>query len=117
MTGLLPGGTVLVVEDDPFVRAMAKDMFSDFGCEVLDAYNAVDALALIAEHPEIKLAFIDVRMPGEMNGVALATVLHQTHPTLKVVLTSGYRPDGVDAFEFLPKPWRAGQIADLLQQA
>jgi CheY-like chemotaxis protein len=117
MSGLLPSGTVLVVEDDSFVRAMTRDVFSDLGCEVLDAYNAIDALAIAVQHPEIKLAFVDVRMPGEMDGVALAAVLHQTHPTLKVVLTSGHGRPGVEGFDFLPKPWHAKQIVDLLRTA
>lgn len=112
----LRGSTVLVVDDDPLVRAMARDMFSGLGCTVLDAYNGTDALAMVWKHPEISLVFSDIRMPGDINGVTLAKLLHQIKPSLRVVLTSGTPPNGIGAFTFLPKPWAENQLAGLLDQ-
>ena len=94
---------------------MARDIFENLGCQVLDAYNAAQALDIVAKHSEIRLVFADVRMPGEMNGVALARVLRASHPSLRVVLTSGSQPDGLSGVEYLPKPWNARQLQALLQ--
>jgi CheY-like chemotaxis protein len=104
---------VLVVDDNPGVRAMAVDMFEALGFTVLDSYNGDHALRLLAERPDIRLLFADVRMPG-MNGVELAERAHQLRPDIKIVLTSGY-VDGapVDDFPFLPKPYRVADLAAL----
>jgi CheY-like chemotaxis protein len=110
-----PAGTVLVVEDDPMVREMAREMFADLGCRVLDTYNASLALQMIRRHPDIRLVFADVRMPGAMNGVDLAKAVRAVHPSLRVVLTSGIQPDDLDGIEFLPKPWNPREIRTLLQ--
>src|SRR3712207_594960 len=54
---------VLVVEDDPLVRASMVSMFEEIGFVVFDTYNGSDALRLLSERPEIGLLFADVRMP------------------------------------------------------
>ena len=58
------GPAVLVVEDVPQIRATAVQMFQELGCEVFDAYNGYDALKILEAHPEIKVLFADVCMPG-----------------------------------------------------
>ena len=102
---------MLVVEDLPQVRATAVQIFEDIGCEVFDAYNGSQALHLLELHPEIKVLFTDVRMPG-MNGHELAQAARRLRPDLKVVLTSGYV--GKDAVQsgtaFVPKPWQAADL-------
>jgi CheY-like chemotaxis protein len=110
-----PAGTVLVVEDDPIVRAFAVELFHDLGWRVVDAYNAANALKALEGDPAIDLMFIDVRMPGELNGLELAKQVRAVRPGLKIILTSGDR-HGTEAFDFLPKPWNVRVLRDLLDR-
>ena len=105
-------GAVLVVEDIPQVRAMAVSIMEGLGCTVFDTYNGQHALALLEAHPEIQVLFADVRMPG-MSGTELAEAAQRLRPDLRVVLTSGYvsRQDAPADIPFVPKPWRAQDLA------
>jgi len=107
--------TVLVVDDEPAVRAMAVDMLRALGLEVLDAYNGQDALRLLSRHPEIRLLFTDVRMPG-MTGVELAEAARRLRPDLKVIVTSAYVGEDVvrSSDLFVPKPFRLEQLAAVI---
>lgn len=110
--------TVLIVEDDPIVRAYAMEMFHSLGWRVLETYNAELALKLLDSHAgAIDLVFTDVRMPGEMNGLGLAQLLQRLHPTLQVILSSGYDGDAEHGFAFLPKPWSPRVLKRLLGRA
>src|SRR5919112_567810 len=104
---------VLVAEDLPQVRATAAGLMEDLGCHVFDAYNGHQALKLLQAHPEIEVLFADVRMPG-MSGTELAEAAQRLRPDLRIVLTSGYvGPKDVPAdILFVPKPWRAQDIAE-----
>jgi CheY-like chemotaxis protein len=103
---------MLVVEDNPMSRATAVEIFEDLGFTVFDAYNGHHALALLEARPEIRLLFIDVRMPG-MSGPELAEAVRRRRPDIRVVLTSGYvgEEDVPKGFTFVPKPWRMDQVA------
>jgi len=109
---------VLVVDDNPMVRANAVNLFEDLGFSVFDTYDGTEALRLIKAHPEIGLLFLDVRMPG-MSGPELAEAAQRVRPTLKIVFTSGY----VDAravpreAPFVPKPWRVDQVNEAIRAA
>jgi CheY-like chemotaxis protein len=103
--------TVLVVEDDPLVRATAVDLFEGLGLRTCDAYNGDDALDLLASRPDIRLVFADVRMPG-MDGPALARRIAAARPDVKIVLTSGYvGEEQAQGFRFVPKPLRMEDVA------
>ena len=104
---------VLVVEDIPQVREAAVQLIEELGCTVFDAYNGDQALRILRAHDEIRVLFADVRMPG-MSGVELAKTAQRLRPDLHIVLTSGYvGPDDVpEDVVFVPKPWRAAEIAE-----
>ena len=104
---------VLVVEDVPQVRATAVRIMKDLGCTVFDAYNGHQALKLLHAHPEIEVLFADVRMPG-MSGTELAEAAQRLRPDLRIVLTSGYvgQKDVPTDIRFVPKPWRAQDLAE-----
>jgi CheY-like chemotaxis protein len=106
---------VLVVEDVPQARATAVSIMEDLGCAVFDAYNGHQALKLLQAHPEIEVLFSDVRMPG-MSGTELAEAAQRLRPDLRIVLTSGYvsLKDVPAHIPFVPKPWRADAIADVV---
>jgi len=85
--------TILVVEDDPWVRVLTRDVLAGDGYRVLEAVDGPDALRVAAEHPgPIHLLLTDVMMPG-MNGCELAAGLGPLLPGIKVMFMSAYDRD------------------------
>lgn len=116
---LLPARTVLIVEDEIFVRIIAADMLSDCGFQVLEAGNATEALALIADHDDIAVLFTDVNMPGTMDGLELARHINDIRPEIRIVVTSGRqwlsRSDLPNDGMFLPKPYRGLDLTAMIE--
>ena len=82
---------VLVVEDEPFLRLMGVDLLEEAGFDVLQACNADEALRLLETHPEVRVVFSDVEMPGSLDGLGLARRICQRWPEIGIVLTSGHQ--------------------------
>ena len=117
--------TILVTEDDEDVRAYTQSILRELGYEVLEAPNGTAALELLARHPEIRLLFTDVGLPGGMNGRQLAEAARQQHPRLKVLFTTGYARNAImhdgrvdPGVELITKPFTyaalAGKLRDIL---
>ncbi len=117
----MPGGceTILVVEDEVAVRAVARLALRRLGYTVLEADNAPAALRLWTElGGRVDLLFTDIVMPGGMSGHELAARLQLLKPDLKVLFCSGYTRE-VEQFEpgdgrnasFLAKPYKAAELA------
>jgi CheY-like chemotaxis protein len=90
-----PGGseTVLLVEDDDAVRALAGEILTQQGYTVLEAKNGPEALRLCQGYSgPLDLLATDVVMP-RMSGLRLADRLRAVRPQVKVLFISGY-PDG-----------------------
>jgi CheY-like chemotaxis protein len=91
--------TVLVVEDEPAVRALASRTLSSLGYRVFEAATGAEALGIARRHSgEIAVLVSDVVMPG-MNGPAVAEGVAADCPDVRVVFMSGYAdeaaaPDG-----------------------
>jgi CheY-like chemotaxis protein len=103
--------TLLIAEDDVFIRAMIAEFLRDSGFDVVEAGNADEAIGVLESGAEIDLLFSDVKMPGSMDGCGLAEHVRRNWPGTKVILTSGYsasllkaRGSILDAV--LPKPYR-----------
>lgn len=115
----LPGGneTILVVEDDARVRRVAVARLEDMAYRVLQAETAVEALAVLAAHPEVALLFTDIVMPGGMSGDELAREARKLRPGLKIIMTSGFAEPSVAVRElaaeasWLKKPYSAMELA------
>jgi PAS domain S-box-containing protein len=86
--------TILVVEDEPAVRATTTRALEQHGYRVLQAYNGDDAQRIVERNQNIALVLTDVVMP-QMNGPELAAHLAKTHPQLPVLFMSGYADDSV----------------------
>ncbi len=103
--------TLLVAEDDVFIRAMIADFLRDVGYDVVEASNADEAVAVFESGTPVDLLFSDVKMPGSMDGVELARRVKSRWPDTHVLLTSGYSSGLSNAREqslehVLPKPYR-----------
>ena len=110
---------ILIVEDEVLIRLLAADELRARGFGVLEASNADEAIAVLQSGVPIDLVFTDVRMPGSMDGVALAKFIHATCPGLKVIVASGARPGPPEPDDtFIRKPYDpdmvVSRINDLL---
>jgi len=115
-----PGGseTVLVVEDDPAVKAIIRQALERLGYRVLVSFDAAEALTAAETLVErLPLLVSDIRLPGR-GGPELAAQLRVKHPGLRVLYVSGYAGDemiqrgllGTDE-AFLAKPFSADDLA------
>src|SRR5439155_12860008 len=119
--GRVPEGAlrILVVDDEPDVRAIVRDLLELEGHEVTIAANAEEALAYAGEPPDLLLT--DVVMPG-MRGTELARRFGERHPGVGVVLMSSH-VDDEDVSEhlafgtFLGKPFSGDQLLAALAAA
>jgi PAS domain S-box-containing protein len=86
--------TILVVDDEPMVRALARRVLEMYGYSVREAESGESALQEMLADPEgrIALAVVDVVMPG-MNGQKLGERLREVRPRLPLVYMSGYTGD------------------------
>ncbi len=83
--------TILVVEDNPDVRAVAVRQLTELGYKVVEAASGKAALDILkADAHQIDLLFTDIVMPGGMTGDILASEARMTRPGLKVLFTSGF---------------------------
>jgi two-component system, cell cycle sensor histidine kinase and response regulator CckA len=98
--------TILLVEDEAFVREVTGEVLRSAGYEVLTARNATEAAGVYAgRRGGVELLLSDVVLPGE-NGRALAGRLRRENPELKVLLVTGYAEQmGLREEEFLAKPF------------
>jgi PAS domain S-box-containing protein len=116
--------TILVAEDDPFVRSSVILRIESLGYSVVAAVNGNDALLKLRAHPEIDMLFTDIVMPGGMNGWELADQARQIRPGLPVVYSSGYALEMLAQQGLAPaqsiilvKPYRKVELAERLREA
>jgi PAS domain S-box-containing protein len=116
------GETILAVEDRTDLRRVVARQLRELGYRVIEAGNAVAALAIL-ETEAIDLLFTDIVMPGPLNGIDLARRTAENWPAVKIVLTSGYseikwNPTQVSAnVRLLAKPYSADDLATMLRAA
>jgi CheY-like chemotaxis protein len=110
--------TILVVEDDPNVRATAVDMLTQLGYRVLKAVDAQSALSVLESGVHVDLLFSDVVMPGPMRSVELARRAKEMLPALEVLFTSGYTENAIvhggrldPGVALISKPYRRDALA------
>ncbi len=98
-----PGSaTVLVVEDDESLRELTTEILQEIGYVVLVATNGRQALKICQESGQrIDLLISDMVMP-EMDGLQLAEKVAGSHPSMKILLMSGYTEHAVMRQRALP---------------
>ncbi len=108
--------TILVVDDEPDVRAFVRELLTVNGYTVLDTGDPFEARRLVETQP-VHLLLTDVVMPI-MNGLDLAKRVEAASPTTKVVLMSGFDTAAVKASgrPLVPKPFRSGDLLKTIRQ-
>ena len=111
--------TILVVDDEPAIRNLARAVLESHGYTVLEANNGKEGLRLVRESKgrPVRLVFTDVIMPL-MGGKAMAELLKMTNPDIAILFTSGYSDDAITKYgvleagvEFLAKPYTPMTLA------
>ena len=116
----LTGTRVLLVEDDPGVRAIAEGVLLDFGCAVVTALDGVNALTILERETSFDLLMTDIIMPGGVSGVDLAHAASARDPAMPILLTTGYAGEKLAMapadlpWPLLRKPFRVEQLAEAL---
>lgn len=94
------GQTVLVVEDDPSVRLLVRDVLEDLRYVTLEAGDAAEAIPILQSGRPIDLMVSDVGLPG-MNGRQLAEVAREHRPHLPILFVTGYAENAAVRAGFL----------------
>lgn len=118
--------TLLVVDDDAFMREVLVDALEGEPWRILSAGSAEEALALLARHP-VQVVLSDQSMPG-MQGTELMARVSRDYPhTVRLILSGLSGPSELEAIEracaagqadrHLVKPWAAGALREDLRAA
>jgi signal transduction histidine kinase/PAS domain-containing protein len=121
----LQGETVLVVDDEPAIRALVSDVLGDLGYCPLEAKDGASGLGILNSDARIDLLVTDVGLPGGMNGRQMADAARVQRPDLKVLFITGYAENAVlshghldPGMHVLTKPFSlddlAARIRDLI---
>jgi two-component system, response regulator PdtaR len=111
---------VLIVEDEFLVRMDAVDSIERAGFMVYEAGNADEAIRTLEAHPNIRVVFTDINMPGSMDGLKLAHYVRRRWPPIKLIITSGHPlpadedfPEGAGYFG---KPYQLEKVARSIRE-
>lgn len=113
-------GSILVVDDDPLLRMLAADTFTDVGYTVFEADSGSAALQLLKSGADVSAVFTDIQMPGDPDGLKLARLLRTMCPTCAILVTSGQvtpaPEDLASGARFVPKPYRPRELLALVAE-
>ena len=108
---------ILVVDDEEIVRNFSIEALGELGYAVVSAAGAAEAMAIIAERPDIDLLFTDIVMP-DVNGRRLVDMVRPLRPDLPVLYTTGYTRNAIvhngilDAgVDLIGKPFTLDELA------
>jgi two-component system, response regulator PdtaR len=111
---------ILVVDDDPLVRAVTVDALEDEGFKVLETPTADDAARARESRSGIGVVFTDVILPGALNGFDLARLVQKRHPHIPVLVSSEALPDRFSGeapgARFVPKPWSMAEVMQIIRR-
>ena len=115
-------GTILLVEDEAMVRAVAERALTRHGYTVLTAENGEAALEILAREEQVDLMISDVVMPT-MDGPTTVREARKTRPDLPILFISGYAEEqlrksiDLEKVAFLAKPFSVQKLAEAAREA
>ena len=111
--------TILVVEDDVLIRLSMADELMGAGFRVIQAATADEALKILNSSFEPDVVLTDIRMPGSLDGLALATRVRAQWPHLKIIVISSELPTDLPtavADAFYAKPFNLSIVLTCIAQ-
>jgi CheY-like chemotaxis protein len=118
-----PPETILFVEDEPLIRMEMAEFLRQSSYRVSETANAAEAMAALNSKLAIDLVFLDIMMPGDMDGIELAQWIRTNRPGVEVILTSGDAHSKERAARapelgsFIDKPYTGRALLELVKQA
>jgi CheY-like chemotaxis protein len=111
---------IIVVDDEPIIRSLARRILQRAGYEVLEAENGYQCLRIFEENrPDVVMVVLDQRMDG-LTGLETLERLRQMEPELPCILSSGQAtgPDDIPSslnnnISLLQKPYRADALSQM----
>ncbi|RJP61239.1 MAG: response regulator [Candidatus Auribacter fodinae] len=92
-------GKILIMDDDPMVRATISDMVAHLGYQVTDVKDGIEAIEIYRDSVErndfFDVVIMDLTIPGGMGGKEAVTKLLQINPDANCIVSSGYSNDPV----------------------
>jgi len=118
----LPGGLILVVEDDPLILEFLCEILQEEGFAVEPQISADAASIYLEEHSnKVSLLLTDITMPGKLNGADLANQFGDRYPDKPIMIMSGFETPETSGVRhevsFIKKPWALGQLLDCVEGA
>jgi CheY-like chemotaxis protein len=115
---------VLIVDDDPLMRGLLRERVRRAGYRALEADGPATGIAELERDPDIALVLSDIRMPASSDGIGFVRAVRRRWPDLPLAAVTGYPGDLDDLHGtpecpvlILPKPFRVGQIDEVLRLA
>lgn len=106
---------ILIVDDEPLIRAMLQDELLDAGHEVAEAASGDEAVSILG-NAAFDLVVTDIRMPGAIDGWGLGELATRANPDVRLIYITGYcdtvkdlRPNE----RFLAKPFLVPELVAL----
>jgi CheY-like chemotaxis protein len=115
---------ILVVDDDQLIRDVMQRRLTSLGHRAIAAASSAEALEALASGAHIDLLLTDIRMPGGLQGPALAREARRLLPQIKVLFVSGAPDDdtllqggaGKNSWHLLLKPFTKAELADKIRE-
>src|ERR1700750_479499 len=103
---------VLIVDDEPLVRETLAEMLSGTSLVIFEAADSREAVEIWRKRAyQVAILITDVRMPGEMDGLDLASLVQRSWPWIRLIVMSGLYETGPDRLprnaRYLAKPWQS----------
>jgi two-component system, NtrC family, nitrogen regulation response regulator NtrX len=115
-------GNILIIDDEPEIRAVLKDVLNDENYQVYLAGDGMEGLAIL-EHEAVDLVILDVWLPN-MGGIDVLKLIKEKHPDIEVIIISGHANINIavkavkmGAFDFLEKPLSLDKIITVVGNA
>ena len=119
----LTGSRILLVEDDPDVRDVAKAFLADLKCDVQAVASAEQALIEMSyQGAQFELLLTDIALGSGMRGTMLASQIQKMTPNIGILLTTGHAPESIDSsqsnsthrWDILHKPYTRSELAQAI---
>lgn len=114
--------TIVVVDDEPTVRALLVEVLEELGYGVIEAADSLTGLRILQSDAHIDLLVSDVGLPGGMNGRQMADAARIARPGLKVLFITGYAENAAlgeghlkHGMAVITKPFQVQALAERVQ--